>query len=183
MMKGEFLMDITIASRPNPSNGSSAAGQFRQHPLHRLSSARRAEGLSCRAVARRLQVDVAAIKRQEQPGSDLLLSELYQWQEALGVPIAELVVESDGLLSTLVRRRAQLVRVMKTALAIQEASTEEPIRRMAAMLIDQLSAIMPQLRNGQAWHTIGIRRSRNEFGAAAERQVPADTLFHPRRVA
>ena len=100
-------------------------------PLHRLGIVRRLQGISRRTVARRMNVEVAKIKIQERPTSDLLLSKLYEWQSVLEVPITELFVESDEQLATPVLRRAQLVRMMKTALAMLEASREEPIRRMA----------------------------------------------------
>lgn len=146
-------------------------------PLHRLGIVRRLQGISRRTVARRMNVDVAKIKVQERPTSDLLLSKLYEWQSVLEVPITELFVEGDEQLATPVLRRAQLVRMMKTALAILEASREEPIRRMAQTLIEQLTQVMPELQSVSPWHTVGKHRRQDEFGIAADRRLSDDVFL------
>jgi transcriptional regulator with XRE-family HTH domain len=146
-------------------------------PLHRLGIVRRLQGISRRSVARRMDVEVARIKIQERPTSDLLLSKLYEWQSVLEVPIAELLVEGDDQLATPVLRRAQLVRMMKTALAMLEASHEEPIRRMAQTLIAQLTQVMPELQSVNPWHTVGKRRCQDEFGIAANRRLSDDVFL------
>ena len=148
-----------------------------QRILHRLGQARRSQGLSRRCLARKLATDASKIKIEERPTTDLLLSRLYQWQEALEVPVTELLVEAGDDLAAPVLRRAQLVRVMKTALAILEATREEPIRRMAQTLIDQFVAIMPELQGITAWHTVGKRRRRDEFGVAASRRMSEDVFI------
>lgn len=146
-------------------------------PLHRLGIVRRLQGISRRTVARRLNVDVVKIKLQERPTSDLLLSKLYDWQSVLEVPITELFVESDEQLATPVLRRAQLVRMMKTALAMLEASHEEPIRRMAQTLVEQLTQVMPELQSISPWHTVGKRRRQDEYGIAANRRLSDDVFL------
>ena len=87
-------------------------------PLHRLAEIRRRQGVTRRTIARRLNTDIGTIKSQEQPDADLRLSILYAWQEVLDVPVSELLVETEEPLSTPVLKRAQLVRIMKTAAAI-----------------------------------------------------------------
>lgn len=144
--------------------------------LHRIGAVRRQQGLSCRTIARKLNVDVSTIKLQEQPNSDLLLSELYLWQQVLDVPVTELLVETGDHLAAPVLRRAQLVRIMKTAMAIQETTSQEPIRRMSQTLIEQLKELMPELEHITAWHTVGKRRRRDEYGVAAERRL-SDNIF------
>jgi hypothetical protein len=67
--------------------------------------------------------------------------------------------------------------MMKTALAIREATAEEPIRRMAQTLVDQLTEVMPELRAVSPWHTVGKRRRRDEFGVAAERRLSEDVFI------
>ena len=106
------------------SEGAGACGEVHvpanHRALHRLATVRRLQGISRRTVARRLNVEVAEIRRQEEETNDLPLSVLYEWQKALDVPVAELLVESEDALSQPLLQRAQLVRLMKTALAILE---------------------------------------------------------------
>ncbi|MFW5692793.1 MAG: hypothetical protein ACOCWL_01120 [Thermoguttaceae bacterium] len=149
-------------------------------PLHRLAEVRRLQGVSRRTVARRLATDVTRIRCEERESTDLLLSRLYAWQNALEVPITELLVESSDELSDPIERRAQLVRVMKTALAILEQAEQtplnRPLNRMAQTLVDQLLGIMPELEGIGPWHSVGQRRRRDELGVAAQRCLP-DEMF------
>ncbi len=145
-------------------------------PLHRLAEVRRLQGVSRRTLARRLATDVTRIRCEERESTDLPLSRLYEWQSALEVPITELLVESSDELSDPIERRAQLVRVMKTALAILEQAEQTPLHRMAQTLVDQLLGIMPELEGVGPWHSVGQRRRRDELGAAAQRCLP-DEMF------
>jgi transcriptional regulator with XRE-family HTH domain len=145
--------------------------------LHRLGAVRRLQGISRRTVARRLNVDVAEIRRQEEETSDLPLSTLYKWQKALEVPVAELLVDSQDDLSPPLLQRAQLVRLMKTALAILEQAVDERTRLMAQSLVDQLVGIMPELQGISAWHAVGKRRRLNELGIAAQRTLSDDVFI------
>ena len=52
-------------------------------PLQRLAAVRRQQGLSCRVVARRMNVDIEVARQQELPSADVPLSVLYAWQKAL----------------------------------------------------------------------------------------------------
>src|SRR3989304_4637166 len=70
-----------------------------QHPLHRIADARRRQGLSLRSVARRMGKSAEQVRRTEEPNCDMLVSEMYEWQRALEVPIAELLVDCAGPLS------------------------------------------------------------------------------------
>jgi transcriptional regulator with XRE-family HTH domain len=142
-----------------------------KRPLHRLAEVRRLQGVTRRTVARRLNTDISTVKQQEQSASDLPLSVLYQWQAALEVPISELLVESEEALSAPVMKRAQLVRLMKTAAAILERSQQPAIRRMAQMLAEQLVEIMPELQTVSPWHAVGRRRTQDELGQAAQRSL------------
>jgi len=159
-------------SRSTDRTGESAAPTA----LHRLGAVRRQQGISRRTVARRLGMETSQVKAQERESSDLLLSRLYQWQLLLEVPITELLVEAGDPLSEPVLKRAQLVRVMKTVLAILETSEQEPIQRMAQTLVGQLTEIMPELEGVGPWHAVGERRRRDEYGVAAERRL-ADSVF------
>ena len=148
-------------------------------PLHRLGEVRRQEEISRRTVARRLGIDVATVEIQECGSTDIPLSVLYEWQKALDVPIVELLEEPNDSLSTPLVKRAQSVRLMKTALSIFENAKQKSIRRMAQTLINQLIETMPELRDVNSWHIVGRRRRRNEYGRAAEHSLP-DEMFMER---
>ena len=87
------------SSMDNSLTGSSethvpVGGQTR--PLHRIADARRRQGVSLRSVARRMNKSAEQVRRLEEPTSDMLVSELYEWQQALEVPIVDLLVDSDA---------------------------------------------------------------------------------------
>ena len=146
-------------------------------PLHRVAAVRQLQGFSRRTLARRLNVEVADLKAQEQDTCDMLLSRLYQWQRALEVPVAELLIEPGDPLSPPVADRAQLVRVMKTVLSILEEAKELPIRRMAETLVGQLTQMMPELASVGRWHAVGHRRRRDELGITAERRLSEEVFL------
>ncbi len=173
------------------SNGSasrfngSATGGARNHgassrPLHRLATVRRQQGISQRNIARRLNVDIAVARQQEEETTDLPLSLLYQWQQVLDVPIAELLVDSESPLSPPVMERARMVKVMKTVAAIVEKANTPPMKRLVQMLCNQLLEIMPELADVAPWHTVGQRRTLEEYGRVVERQLPDDMFRRPR---
>ncbi len=171
-------MSTTDCSVPATGIGHGAAVRMplASRPLHRLGVVRRAQGVTRRTIARRLCTDLATVKAQEQPTTDMLLSNLYAWQEVLDVPVGELLVESEESLSAPVLKRAQLVRLMKTAAAILERSHQLAVQRMAQMLIEQLCEIMPELSGVSPWHTVGRRRTQDELGQAAQRHLATELL-------
>jgi transcriptional regulator with XRE-family HTH domain len=146
-------------------------------PLQRLAAVRQQQGISRRTVARRLNVDIATVREQEDESTDISLTQLYQWQQALEVPVSELLIEGDDSLSAPIMQRAQLLRLMKSALTIHENTKQETIRRMAQTLIDQLLEIMPELAGVGPWHTVGQRRRLNELGVAADRRLSDDVFL------
>ena len=146
--------------------------------LHRLGKVRRLQGISRRALARRLNVDVAEIRRQEEETSDLPLNMLYEWQKVLEVPIAELLVDAADSLSQPLLQRAQLVRLMKTALALVEQADCEATRRTAQTIVNQLLKVMPELRGLSAWNAVGRRRSLDDLGIAATRILSDDVFIN-----
>jgi transcriptional regulator with XRE-family HTH domain len=168
----EFPFDTSLT----PSSGPPVPPTTGQRPLHRIAEARRQQGISARSAARRLRTTMDQVRRLEDPQCDMPLSELYRWQRALQVPIAELLVDSESPLSEPVLTRARLLRVMKTVRAIKESAGTAPIQRFATMLEQQLIEMMPELKEVDAWHSVGQRRSPNELGRAAERAIP-DTFF------
>jgi transcriptional regulator with XRE-family HTH domain len=159
------------------AGGSEELNLPAKEPLHRLAAVRQLQGISRRTIARRLNVEVAEIRHDEESTTDLPLSKLYQWQKALEVPVVELLVESDDTLSQPLMKRAQLVRLMKTALAILEQAEQEPIHLMAQTLIDQLTEMMPELQGVSPWHAVGKRRRLDELGIAAQRSLSDDVFL------
>ncbi len=146
--------------------------------LHRIAEVRQQEGLSMRCAARQLGKDMATIRAQEQETTDLLLSELYAWQGVLDVPLIDLLLDHGTALSRPVMERARLVRLMKTAAAISEESQSPSIQLLAARMIDQLLEIMPELKEIGAWHSVGQRRSLEEFGRVFENRISEEMLFN-----
>jgi transcriptional regulator with XRE-family HTH domain len=144
--------------------------------LHRIAEVRQQQGVTLRNVARRLGIPLPVVRRQERPDSDLRLSELLRWQEVLEVPVAELLVEGDGQLSGPVLARSRMVKLMKTVAAIREQSQDPGIMRMVSMLVDQVLEIMPELADVTPWHSIGQRRTRDDFGRTA-RMVISEEMF------
>jgi transcriptional regulator with XRE-family HTH domain len=169
-----------------PDSGSHAGGPVHSRPssngkkngkaLQRLAAVRRLQGLSRRTVARRMNLEVSDIRRHEEENADLPLSTLYEWQKALDVPVSELLVESQDTLAQPLVQRAQMVRLMKTVLAILEQADQEAVRLMAQTLVDQLIETMPELRGVSAWHAVGKRRRLDELGVAAQRTL-SDECF------
>ena len=145
-------------------------------PLHRIAEVRRRQGVSVRSAARRLNTSMEQVRRHEDPQCDLSLSKLYEWQQALEVPVAELLVDLESPLAEPVQTRARLLRVMKTVRAIQEAESHTSIGRLSMMLEQQLVELMPELKEVSAWHSVGQRRSHDELGRAADRILP-DSFF------
>lgn len=159
-----------------PVPGSHAQANHGPRPLHRIAEIRRRQGVSVRSAARRLHTSMEQVRRQEDPYFDLPLSELHQWQQALDVPIAELIADVQTPLSEPILTRARLLRIMKTVKAIQESGNQTSIRRLSDMLEQQLIELMPELKEVSAWHSVGQRRSHDELGRAADRVLP-DSFF------
>ena len=145
-------------------------------PIQRLALVRRNQGISRRTLARRMNVDIDTIRKQEDETADVPLSVLFAWQKALDVPLGELLAESGDSLVSPVLERSQLVRLMKTVLAMREQAKQESIRRMAQTMCDQLIEIMPELANVGPWHAVGKRRRLNELGVAAQRRLTEDVF-------
>jgi transcriptional regulator with XRE-family HTH domain len=165
---------VDCASGVGGPNGVNVPTNKRR--LHRLSAVRRLQGISRRTLARRLNMEVSDVRHQEEETTDLPLSTLYQWQKALEVPVIELLVECDDSLSQPLLQRAQLVRLMKTAMAIREQAEQDTVHLMAQTLVDQLLEMMPELRGVSAWHAVGKRRRLDELGAAAQRTLSDDVF-------
>jgi transcriptional regulator with XRE-family HTH domain len=137
-----------VPATPPPSKPPAA-----RRRLHRLSEVRRREGLTRRQLARRMGISLGEVRRQEKASADITLSDLYRWQQALDVPITELLSEPSAELSPPVELRAHLLRVMKTARSIEAGARQVTVRRLAAMLVEQLVEVMPELEGTPSWPT------------------------------
>jgi len=153
----------------------------RQRQLHRIAEVRRLQGVTLRNVSRRLGASLAVVRRQEEPDCDLRVSDLLQWQEVLEVPIAELLVESEGQLSGPVLERSRMVKLMKTAAALREQNHDINTGRMVTMLIDQILELMPELADVTPWHTVGQRRTLDDVGRTGRCTISEEVFRKPLR--
>jgi transcriptional regulator with XRE-family HTH domain len=158
---------------------SSRSAQPQSQQLHRIREIRLREGVSLRSAARQMGTDIRSLRLQEQESTDLRLSDLRRWQQALDVPLSELVMDEELPLSRPVMERARMIRLMKTAAAIHERAPNLGIKRMAQMMVDQLVEIMPELKEVSPWHQFGQRRSLDDFGRVMERTVADESLHGP----
>ncbi len=140
-------------------------------PKHRIAEVRRQQGISLRSITRKMGLSLDEIRQQEDPTSDLTLSQLTAWQRALEVPLASLLLDLDAPLSSPVMTRARLLRIMKTVQAMRESARDAGTQRMALMLSEQLVELMPELKDVSAWHSVGQRRTQDEVGRIAERPI------------
>jgi len=164
--------DTTNSGIPHEVAVPAAASQ----PLQRLAMVRRNQGISRRTLARRMNVDIELVRQQECETADVPLSVLYAWRKALDVPLSELLADSGNSLDSPVLERSQLVRLMKTVLAMREHVKQDSIRRMAQTMCDQLVEIMPELAKVAPWHAVGKRRRLSELGVAAHRRLTEDVF-------
>ena len=170
-------MSIVHDSSTGSAMGATFAPVGEQKPrLHRIASVRREQGVSLRSASRQMGRTMSTVRSQEEETQDLRISDLIRWQKALRVPLQDLLVDPDPPLSQPVMERAQMVRLMKTAAALQETITEEGPQRLATMLVQQLIEMMPELEQVSAWHSVGQRRSLDEYGRIVERRI-SDDIF------
>ena len=132
---------------------------------------RQLQGVSLRTARQTLLLTSDEVRQQENANHDLLLSQLYRWQQLLDVPVSELLVESHLQLSQPIMTRASLLKAMKTAATILEVARQSDVRRLAERLIDQLLEVMPELAGVSGWPSVGQRRTLDELGRIAEHPV------------
>lgn len=171
----EFGPTATPASTADSPSRATRVTTTESRPWHRIAEVRRQQGVSVRSITRKLGLSVDEVERQEDPSSDLTLSQLCAWQQALEVPLQNLLVDLDAPLSGPVLTRARMLRVMKTVQAIRESAKDSGTGRMATMLVDQMLELMPELKEVSGWHSVGQRRTQDEVGRVAERPI-SDTF-------
>jgi transcriptional regulator with XRE-family HTH domain len=140
--------------------------------VNRIALVRQQQEMSLRSVARHTGVDVRTLRKQEKPTANLTLTELTNWANALDVPVKDLIDVPDQGLASPIQQRAQLIRIMKSAVSIQENADCESMQAFADTLVSQLIELMPELDGISAWPTYGQRRSSEEVGRTAEQYLP-----------
>lgn len=175
----EYNYDSNGFEVPIPRTSSPSAEP--QKTYHRIQEVCLQQGATLRALSRKMELGVNEIRQQEDPHTDLRISDLLKWQKVLDVPLADLLVDNEGPLSEPVTRRANMLRVMKTAKAILESAQDRTVKRLAEMLVSQLVEIMPELSEVSAWHTVGQRRTQNDLGRIVERSIPDSFFTDPSR--
>jgi transcriptional regulator with XRE-family HTH domain len=188
MISDVTVQDPTRAGNAPEDNAMQDKGQCdrttameKANPLHRIKQVRLNEGLSLRAMARRMNTTISDLKAQEDERADLRLSELYRWQEELRVPARDLLVEPEDDLSDPVYRRASLIRLAKTAKALARKVTSPTTRRLADNLVEQLTCLMPELEEIGPWHECGQRRSLDEPSRLDSQVVAVQRLLSDAR--
>ncbi|MAT72465.1 MAG: hypothetical protein CMJ58_23430 [Planctomycetaceae bacterium] len=171
----DYTFGLGGLNAPQPPLTSSGPGP-RPRRFHRIAEVREQQGTSIRSVARKLNLPMQDVRDQEKATTDLHLSQLLAWQQALEVPLADLLIDSEAPLSSPVNARAQMLRVMKTAKALSESAASPGTQRLATMLVGQLIDLMPELAEVSAWHSVGQRRTQDELGRIAEQSLP-DSVF------
>ena len=136
--------------------------------LHRVAEVRREENVSLRTCARQLNTTVADVKQQLKVSTDLTIRQLRAWQGVLGVPLSELLEEPSTGLSEPIHCRAQLLKVMKTALSLRDAAKNEKALTLSNRLIELLLELMPELNEVNSWPSVGQRRGPEDCGRTAE---------------
>ena len=160
-------------TRPSPVQSSDLlsdpdscpAPRAAKRPFHRIAEVRQQQGLSLRTISRRTGLDVKELRRQENPTTNLTLAQLNAWQNALEVPLVDLLEDESDVLSRPVKERAQMVRIMKTIVSLGEAC-ESNVRlgRLTTMLREQVLQLMPELADIGGWPQCGSRRGPDVMG-------------------
>ncbi len=147
-------------------------------PLHRLEAARLEQHVTRRSLARRMGVTVAVVKQEERSDADVAVSTLRRWEQALQVPVVELLDSPLDTLAPDVAARARLVRALGLAKALMAHSSGRS-RETAAEIVDHLSQLVPDARHVRALLS-GNGRQPVRYGRAAERPVSTTMFgFHP----
>jgi transcriptional regulator with XRE-family HTH domain len=159
----------------NGTNGVSRQASDQVKPLHRLQEIRNQQDISIRSLSRRMNVTASEVRMQEEPDFDLRLSTLYRWQQALGVPAAELLVEAGDGLSAPIQLRARLLRMMKTIATILDQPQSDRTTNLIANLKNDILEVMPEVEDVDRWHGSSSDRS-GDIAAAVLRQID-DAFF------
>jgi transcriptional regulator with XRE-family HTH domain len=120
-----------------------------------------------------MKVTVSQAKAEEEGERDLSITDLHRWQQALNIPLEELLVPPTTSLSEPIRQRACMIRAGKTAKTLLKTCQGVRNQRLARRLMDQLVELMPELAEVGAWPE-GTLRSRDELGRGAYPVITGD---------
>ena len=145
-------------------------GVSQARTYHQVAKVRRIQSVSLATCARKLGISINEARYQEQPTTDLTISQLMAWKEVLDVPLSELFGPIENELDNPVRNRALLLKAMKSAKQIRRDSRESGIRSMADNMIEILLKMMPELAEVTAWPEVGQSHEARPLGMAVYRQ-------------
>ncbi|QDV70315.1 hypothetical protein Poly24_40360 [Rosistilla carotiformis] len=145
-------------------------------PFHRIRIVREQQNVTIRTVSRRSGVPMRDLREQEKPSTDVPMSVLLCWRDALDVPLSELLIEPDMRLSQSIAHRAKLVRMMKTILTLCEHGGDQRTQRLTTMLHEQMLELMPELTEVTGWPSFGSRRPQDELGRIGQQPISLDGL-------
>ncbi len=165
-------------SAQNPAAVSSAKPSVGYANLHHVREIRIQQGISERTVARRLGIEVKRYREMEKPTFDLTVSQLGMLQQALEVPLIDLIEDSQAL-SRPVAERAKMIKVMKTACALRDLKSSQQMERMTQMLCEQLVDLMPELAEVSGWPQFGARRGESAIGRALRQPIDTSDIGLP----
>lgn len=177
--------ESSIEERNRQQASTQASGSTRQKPSvmksfndfnkgtipgrrHYIAEAIENQGLSISYCARRLGLPSEEVIRQINPQSNLTLEQLFNWSEALDVPLPELL-PFDAVTSDPIRNRALLLRIMKTARQLQRISHDTPLEYAVATLVAQLLELVPDFETVEAWPSVGKSRVAQTDGISLRR--------------
>ena len=143
-------------------------------PVNRIAFVREQQEMTLRSVARQTGIDVRTLRKQEKPTANLTLTELAKWSKALDVPVVNLIEEPESTLDNPVKKRAAMVRIMRSAMSIHDEAASAKMHALAETLVSQLVELMPELDGLAAWPQYGQRRGPEEVGRVAERPLRID---------
>ena len=163
-----------MTERPFPANKANPMSQEEYHdrqsnhrqlgpswprPWNCVRTVRQREEVSLNALARRTRLKESELERLEDENCDLPVSMLYRLAEGLRVPVEELLPGQKSTISEPIRQRASLLRIARTAHTILAKSKHKTTRHLAQTLVDQLTALMPELSEAGTWPEVGKWRS------------------------
>ena len=141
--------------KPPASKEANPVPSLRQGPrpvLHRIAQVRQRQAISLKSVADSMNIDMREARDQEQPQTDLSLSDIYRWQKALSVSLPEILlpidrVDRDNVSTTeaTIKLAKQLATQLQATVATQEGL------ELADKLVDLLSAAESESENLDRW--------------------------------
>lgn len=178
VIRVQQIEELPAAAEAHRSSATGAKQEASCGPFHRVQEVRAQQGISIRSMSRRLGIDAKTYRALEDPSNDLRLSDLSKIQQAMDVPMSDLLVDRDSL-SRPVEERAKMVKAMKTAVALRDVKSSPRIERMARMLCEQLIELMPELKEVSGWPKFGARRGESALGKALCQPIDMSHLRAP----